>query len=104
MFETEYSATDIVKSIEINGSKEVAWLSMYTDDGIAFNGIRLYDSNFILIVDVIWNVFPRSSSTWTELYEIPQGHQIIGVACNASEDEINSNIRSLQFIVGPIPP
>lgn len=77
---------------------------MFTDEGIMFNGIRLYDKNFQLIVDVTWNLFPQSTSTWTDLYEIPKGHQIIGLACNASDEEVNSNIRSLQFIVGPIPP
>ena len=54
------------------------------------------------IADVTWNSMSTSTSAWTDLYMIPENHQIIGVSCNASPDEVDYNIRALNFITGPI--
>ena len=78
-------------------------MSIKIDDGVKFDGIRFYDKHMTYIIDVVWNTMSASTSTWTDLYAIPENHQIIGVSANASEDEIDYNIRALNFITGPKP-
>ena len=70
-------------------------MSMRIDSGVKFDGLRLYDEFANFIIDVTWNKWISPTSKWTVLHKIPEGQQIIGVSCNATEEEIDYNIRSL---------
>ena len=76
---------------------------MKIDEGVKFDGLRFYDQQMTFIVDFTWNTNSSQTSAWTDLYPIPEDHQIIGVSCNTTEDEVDYNIRALNFITGIIP-
>ena len=95
MFEADTTTSDVERTIQVDTEREIAYLSMRIDSGVKFDGIRLYDEAMNYIVDVTWNSWPSPTSKWSDLYAIPEGQQIIGVSCNATEEEIDYNIRSL---------
>ena len=95
MFEADTATSDVERSIQVDTDREIAYLSMRIDSGVKFDGIRLYDGAMNYIVDVTWNSYTSPSSKWSDLYAIPEGQQIIGLSCNATEEEVDYNIRSL---------
>ena len=74
MYATDSSATDTLKTIHINSVRQIGYLSVKIDDGIKFDGLRLYDKQMTYIADVTWNSMPSPTSTWTDLYAIPENH------------------------------
>ena len=70
--------------------------------GKFFRGIRLYDADQELIVDEDWREYELGGDEkWTQLQEIPDGQQIIGVQADDS-NSVNTLI-ALSFMLGPIP-
>ena len=60
-------------------------------------GLRLYDNEMKLIVDVSWDTDTKYERTWSEPAIIPPRQQIIGAKVAYHEDWI----RAITFILGP---
>ena len=95
MFEADTATSDVERSVQVDTGREIVYMSMRIDSGVKFDGIRLYDESANFIIDLTWNKWISPTSKWSVLHKIPEGHQIIGVSCNATEEEIDYNIRSL---------
>ena len=95
MFEADTATSDVERTVQVDTEREIAYMSMRMDSGVKFDGMRLYDESANFILDVTWNSHITATSKWTGLHPIPEGQQIIGVSCNATEEETDYNIRSL---------
>ena len=62
---------DELKSISINQSKNVAYVSLRIKSAIEIEGIRLFDKDLITISDVVWKEEPDERAIWSDLKHIP---------------------------------
>ena len=90
----------IENTLEIDTSKTIRYVQMHKFHNYVFEGIRFLDADQLVITEKIWDAMPGGS--WTELIEIPEGQQIIGLEVNTFNEQ-TGYINDMNFITGPIP-
>ena len=73
MIEAADAVNDDQKIIEIDPTRTIRAISMKTVLSRNMEGLRLYDKNMALIVDITWDTDPARDGSWTEPEVIPPG-------------------------------
>ena len=73
MIEAENAVGDEVKTIEIDALRIIGAISMKTVYSRNIEGLRLYDEEMELIIDVTWDEDAILDGEWTEPQSIPSG-------------------------------
>ena len=60
-----------MNTVTIDQAKPIRYISLQFN-GIAYEGLRLLDSEMNYILDLTWHLSPKGE--WSELQEIPEGH------------------------------
>ena len=89
-----------MKSLSIDTTKKIAYVALRMQD-MKIDGIQLYDESLNYILDYTWSQNPNGGK-WTDIRHIPDDHQIIGLKCNASEQEWDHALTTFSLITGPI--
>ena len=83
--------------IPVDEYTEIRYVSMRVEDESSFyDGLKLLGPDKETIFDVIWSY----SGSWSSLYEVPVGTQIVGIKCDTTTHE--HLIRRFSFQLGLI--
>ena len=67
MIEAEDAINDELKMIEIDPSRTIRAISMKLIYGRNIEGLRLYDHEMSLIVDITWDIDENKDGEWSDL-------------------------------------
>ena len=87
----------MLQSVPLDTEREIRYISLRSK-ALSYEGIRFYDANFEFILDLTWHLSPQGD--WSELVEIEEGKQIIGLRTNGFDDQ-QGLIFFLEFVLGP---
>ena len=86
-----------LKTVHVDEYTEIRYVAMRVEQESSFySGIKLLGPDKETIFDVIWSY----SGSWSGLYEVPVGTQIVGVKCDTTADA--NLIRRFSFQLGLI--